>query len=150
MARVELVMDRDPPVIDVNKTVREVAILMSERQASHVIVLEKGRPVGMITSTDIIRRVVVNGLDPTKITARTIMSSPLYKVGPAMDIREAALTMSKYKLKRLVVVDENDNLLGLLTVESVALWLARAKGFKDPILNALCQYSEPPEETPYM
>lgn len=150
MARVELVMDRDPPVIDVNKTVREVAILMSERQVSHVVVLERGRPVGMITSTDIIRRVVVNGLDPTKITARTIMSSPLYKVGPATDIREAALTMSKYKLKRLVVVDENDNLLGLLTVESVALWLARAKGFKDPILNALCQYSEPPEETPYM
>jgi CBS domain-containing protein len=150
LAVVELIMDKDPPVISVDKTIREVAILMSERQVSHVVVLDGKKPVGIITSTDIVRRVVAAGLDPAKIAAKSVMSSPLYKVHPATSIEDAARTMSRFRLKRLVVVNEKDDLLGLLTVDQVALWLAKAKGFKDPILNALCQYSEPPEETPYM
>ncbi len=150
MVSVDEVMEKDPPTIEYLRTVREAAILMINRQAGHVIVTDKGKPIGILTSGDIVARVVASGLDPSKVIVKSVMSSPLYTVDKGDGLDVAAGIMAKYRIRRLVVLDEDGEISGLLTLDSIARWLAAERRFEDPLLNALGQYSRPPSEMPYM
>ena len=71
-----------PNVISVesSSTVRDAAQVMIERGIGSVIVTEAGRPVGIMTERDVLRRVVVKGLDPSKTKVEEVMSSPLVTI----------------------------------------------------------------------
>jgi malate dehydrogenase (oxaloacetate-decarboxylating) len=71
-----------PSVISVeaSSSVRDAAQVMIERGVGSVIVMEAGRPVGILTERDVLRRVVVKGLDPVKTKVGEVTSSPLVTV----------------------------------------------------------------------
>jgi len=150
MATVGEVMTRDPPSARPSMSLREAALVMASRQTGFLLVVEDGRPLGVLTSMDIIIRAVARGLDVDRTAVRTVMSSPPYTAGPSEPLENAAARMAKMKLRRLVVVDDEGRAVGVLTSDGIATWLAKAREFRDPLLNAICQYSEPPSEMPYM
>ncbi|WP_174448155.1 CBS domain-containing protein [Conexivisphaera calida] len=150
MALVEEVMTRSPPTVDPSKTLREAALLMASRQANFLLVVEDGRPLGIVTSMDMVVRGIARGLDVDRTPVRAVMSSPSYTASPTERLEEAAARMAKMRLRRLAVVDGEGHVVGVLTSDDIARWLAKTKGFQDALLNAICQYSEPPSEMPYM
>jgi len=109
------------PVRTVKETekVSEAARMMDKHEIGGVIVADrKGKPIGMITERDIVKRVVAKNLHPSKVKAASIMSKPLATISSNKDISEAAKTMSRLKIRRLAVMEET-KLVGVITSKDI-------------------------------
>jgi len=122
-----------------SSTVKELADQMNQHGRGAIIVVDSGKhPIGIITERDIVRRVVSAGRDPNKVTASDIMSKPVISVDPEMNIHNAALTMTKYKIRRLPVV--RDTILhGIVTAGDMAKMLY-GRSERDPTLAAMSRF----------
>jgi len=87
---------------------------MNKFDIGSVIVTASGRPVGIITETNIMRRIVGPRMDPATIWAKDIMTGPLITIDPNADLTEAAKIMAKNNINRLPVM-EGDKLVGLIS-----------------------------------
>ena len=114
------VMNENIMFVDENTTVDKIAEFMSKHHASCVIVKKKNSAVGIITDTDIIKKVVAKNLKPKNVKAKEIMSYPLIFVRPDDEIQVATTKMRMYNLSRVVVIDENKNLVGVVTADAIA------------------------------
>ena len=97
------------PVITVNEdsTVEEAAKLMAEYNIGCVIVTkDNGKPVGIITENDLVRRVVSKNLRPSEVKSKEVMSSPLITIDPEKTVMEPELIEIIEEKARI----ENDNL----------------------------------------
>jgi len=95
-------------------TVRKAAELMNKHEIGCLVVVKKGKPVGIVTETDMVKRVILKAVDPEKTKVSEIMSQPLVVGNPQMDIDEASKLMRKRKIKKLPVV-KRGRLVGLVT-----------------------------------
>lgn len=73
------------------------------------------RAMGIITERDIIHKALAKGKDPLKTAVEEIMSKPLRVIKPGTSIEEAAKAMRENKIKRLPVVDEENELIGIIS-----------------------------------
>ena len=94
------------------------------------IVLEDGKPVGIITPNDLIDKVLVNQKNPTSTSAKDIMSSPVTVIKADEDLKVASQIMTKNKYYSLPVVEANGKLMGLLTVHDVLTNMRSSKKSK--------------------
>jgi CBS domain-containing protein len=99
--------------------VTDVAALMKERNISGVVVCAGRVPVGVITDRDLRNKVVATGADPRQLAASSIMSAPLVTVREDEHVFEVVYKMSKHKIHRVVVVDGNGALCGVITDSDV-------------------------------
>ncbi len=108
------------PVVEADEsvTIVEVAKLMKKYNIGGVVIDSDGKPVGIITKTDIIYQVVANGSDPNKVRARDIMTSPLQTIEPDVLIEDALSKMNRLKISRLAVVHK-DKLMGIVTIKDI-------------------------------
>jgi CBS domain-containing protein len=93
------------------------ARIMGEERVGSLIVVERERPVGIVTERDLLSRVVAKGLAMERVSVRSCMSSPLITIDPSASIKEAAQTMMKKK-GRLAVFDRED-LVGIITASDL-------------------------------
>jgi len=109
------------PVIQVNhdKTVQEAAKIMVKNRVGSIIVVKKNNPIGIITETDINKKIVAPGRDPKKIKAEQIMSSPMVFSSPNDDVLTTVEKMKKYKIKRIPVVDKG-KIVGIVADTDIA------------------------------
>ena len=137
MSLVKDLMTKDVITIDLNKTIHEAAVLMSEKGIGSLVVTENDIPAGIITERDIVRRVVANKMPfDTKIS--DIMSKSLITIDPDSSLREAARLMRDYKIRRLPVTKEN-KLVGILVSSDFARHLSK-KTISEEILEAIARY----------
>jgi CBS domain-containing protein len=101
--------------VEVDVPIAKVAQTMRRKNVGCVVVCEKGRPVGVITEWDIMKKVVEKNQEPKRFLARDVMSAPLISVKKDTDAVEALRLMVKKKIRRLPVV-EGDRLLGIVTL----------------------------------
>jgi len=112
---VEDVMVDEVITVDADASVYEAVRLMNEHEIGCVIVILKGKPIGIITERDMLKRVLAKSVDPEKIKVSDIMSAPLIMGKPKMEIEDAATLMFKIKIKKLPVVHKG-KLIGLVTL----------------------------------
>ena len=117
--RVEDVMVKEVIEIDANVTIIEAAGVMNKFEIGCLIAVRKGKVSGILTERDLLKRVVAEGKDASKIKVRDIMTSPLVVAEPKMDLSEAVRLMFQMKIKKLPVV-EGKRLVGLLSLTDVA------------------------------
>jgi len=133
----ELLLVRDimvSPVISVGEedTIADVAKLMDEQGVGSVVVVShNGEPVGIITARDIVRKVVARGLDPAKVKASDVMSSPPIEIGADEDVREAARRMARFDVRRLIV-KHRGRMVGIVTSKDL---LAALPSLMDVVLE---------------
>ncbi|MDJ0273082.1 MAG: CBS domain-containing protein [Candidatus Caldarchaeum sp.] len=116
--RVRDVMSSPVVEADVEASAVEVAELMRRYGIGSVVISSQGKPVGIITKTDLVTKVVANGTDPNTVKARDIMNTPLQTVEPDVTIDDALSKMNKLKLSRLVVVYK-ERLAGIVTIKDI-------------------------------
>jgi len=112
---VEDVMVDEVVTIDEEATVGEAVELMNKHEIGCLIAMRKGKPSGILTERDLLKRVLAESRDPKKIKVLEVMSKPLVVGRPHMDVEDAARLMFKMKIKKLPVV-EKGRLLGLITL----------------------------------
>ena len=127
MSAVSEIMSKDIAVIELddNPSALDVSKAMAKSRAGAVIVLKRGDPVGIITERDLLKKVSARNKKPEDVSAKSIMSSPLITVKAFDSVDTAAEIMSKRKIKRLPVVEDDGSLAGMMSVSDFAKKLAR-------------------------
>jgi trk system potassium uptake protein TrkH len=119
--------------VEENATVTYAVNLLHSRKAETAIVITKeGKPVGIVTDTDILDKVVSRGEDSDFVNLKSIMSSPIITIPSSATVKQALDLMRKNKIKRLPVTAEkitekvghddisNGKIIGIVTQESLA------------------------------
>lgn len=123
MTEIRDVMKKDVVSVDEETSVLEAAKLMGERHLGSVVVTKDGKPTGIFTERDFLSKVIVEGRELDDVSVGSYASKPLITISPNFLLKEAASIMADMKVKRLVVMD-NDELVGIFTASDLALALA--------------------------
>ena len=113
-------------VSDSGKTAYDVADLMKRSRAGSVIVIDKKKqPVGIITERDMVKRVCFKNVSSSRIKVEDIMSSPLITIMCYDSIDTASRIMTRNNIKRLVVLEPDNRIVGVLSVSDITKHLAK-------------------------
>jgi len=105
--------------VDEDETIKEVAKLMEAQRLGCIIVTNKdSRPIGIITERDLVVRVLAKNKIPSKLTAKSVMTTPLVTIRPGETLANAARQMSRLNLRRLGVFYKGD-LVGIISSKDV-------------------------------
>jgi len=108
------------PVVTVSPDAKahNIATKMSSFGVGSLVLVQRGKPIGIITDTDLVEKVVVKNAKPDTLTASKISSSPLKTIDFMEDLPEAARLIRKQRVKRLGVV-RNGNLIGMISLSDI-------------------------------
>ncbi|MBL8498772.1 CBS domain-containing protein [Nitrosomonas sp. JL21] len=117
------ICNREVIVIQRDETTLEAAKLMRQYHVGAVIVVEaqNGRqiPIGIVTDRDLVVEVLAPELDNTVITVGDIMAPEIFTIKENMTTYEAIEYMRRKTIRRLPVVDDSGELVGMLTLDDV-------------------------------
>lgn len=113
------IMTRDVKVVREDTSMQEVIATMLKFDISSVVVVQKDRPVGLITHKDILEKVLQPELVPAALTARSVMSARLVTIGEEATLEEVARLMARKGFKKLPVVQDG-KLVGIVTSTDIA------------------------------
>ncbi len=112
---VKEVMTRDVCTARKDESLLNASRKMLEYGVGSIIIVEDGKPVGIVTERDILKKVVARNKVPSKVKLEEIMSSPLITIKPTTSLREATDIMRKRGIRRLPIIDDSGNLIGIIT-----------------------------------
>jgi CBS domain-containing protein len=121
--RVSEYCNREVVVLEQDESVTEAARIMREYHVGDVVVVrtQQGRnfPVGILTDRDIALEIVAKSADPQNVSARDAMSYELVTVNEDDDLMHAIEIMRDKGIRRLPVIDLDEALVGILTIDDV-------------------------------
>ena len=102
-------------------TLFDAAKTMMSRDLGWLPVADSGKVVGIITDRDITIRGVAGGLDARKTKVEDVMSKDVFCCSIDGTVEDAANMMEDEQVRRLVVVDENEKIAGVVSLADLAL-----------------------------
>jgi CBS domain-containing protein len=115
LPQVRQVMTADVVTVSPSMSVVEVAKEMIAREKGPLPVVEGGRVVAMVTDRDLVARVVAASRDPNTVRCEEIATRDLVTIRPDQDLQAARRLLAQHQLDRLLVVEEGDRLVGILS-----------------------------------
>jgi CBS domain-containing protein len=100
-----------------NDTIHDIAKKMKEGNIGSIVIMEKDKPVGIVTDWDIVSNAIVNDAKPSQIKAKDVMQE-IYTIESEESITEAARMLRKHNIKRLGVVYKS-RLVGIISSSDV-------------------------------
>ena len=110
--------------IDVESSVQEAAQYMVSQSIGSVLVKEFDEYVGIVTETDLTRKVLGKGLNPETTRVSEIMTSPILSMDCYLPVEEANRFMHKNKIRHLVVTEE-EKIVGILSVKDLVAYFSK-------------------------
>jgi CBS domain-containing protein len=103
-------------------TLRRAAQKMAQLEIGSLpIISDEGALLGIITDRDISCYAVAMGHDPNSTEVQKVMTKEVFTCLEDQDITNAASLMEDKHIRRLTVVNLNNDVVGLLTVDDLAL-----------------------------
>ena len=96
----------DLMTIEASTFIEEASKTMIDNNIGSIIVTVDGKPEGIITTSDMLARVIVAYKDPRLHLTKTIMSSPLISVSKDVGILDAMRVMRDKDIKHLLIKDD--------------------------------------------
>ena len=118
--RVRDVMTANPKTVSEKDSIRDVARIMAREDTGVVPVVEGKRIIGLITDRDIVVRLVAEGKDLANSRVKEVMSKSVRSVKEDTPINEVLDLMSNEKIRRVPVVNQNNELVGILSIGDIA------------------------------
>ncbi len=100
------------------RTVLEATQTMAEKRIGSLLVLEAGDMVGIVTETDVVRKVIAAGLPARSTSVGAVMNAPLIQIDINDTAREASRLMAEKRIRHLAVTEDN-KVVGLLSVRDL-------------------------------
>jgi CBS domain-containing protein len=96
--------------IEETTSVQEAAKKMKDKNVSSLVVVDmNGKPQGLVTERDLVRKVCINDVHTSTVTNKEIMSFPLITINATSSPSMAADIMLQNNVRHLLVVDDKDN-----------------------------------------
>ncbi len=105
------------------KSVRTLAMLMRDRHVGAVVIVEKSRPVGIVTDRDLVSRVVAAGRDPLGLTAKDVMTANVVVAREGTPVADATELMRAHGIRRVPVVNGRGRLVNVMTLDDLLVVL---------------------------
>jgi CBS domain-containing protein len=115
------IMTRGCECISPDRTLQEAAQRMKALDVGPLPVCGEDRLIGMITDRDIVLRAVAEGLDPKSVRVRDVMTPNVTWCLEDQDVAEAARLMRDKRIRRLVVLNRDKRLVGILSLGDLAV-----------------------------
>lgn len=122
MGQIRDIMEKNVITIGHDKTVLDAACLMKENEISFLVVLKNEEPIGVVTESDFVRKLVANDKVASKVPLSEIMSYKFRSVGSSTEIEDAVQKMLNNKIRRLLVVND-EKLVGVITQTDLTSFL---------------------------
>jgi signal-transduction protein with cAMP-binding, CBS, and nucleotidyltransferase domain len=97
-----------------NTASSDAARIMADSDADCILVIKNKKPLGIVTASDFLRRVVAEGKDASEIPLKDIMSTPVITIDMNKNLLDASTRLSVNEVKRLIVVD-GEEVAGIIT-----------------------------------
>jgi CBS domain-containing protein len=92
---------------------------MQQYNVGALVVVEGKQPVGIVTDRDLVVRALATEGAPQELEVRTVMSSNLVCVSEQTPLEYAVKLMRGYQIRRLVVVNEARELVGIFALDDM-------------------------------
>ncbi len=120
MKKLKDLMNRQFATVRPDAEVREVARLMKKQNVGFIPVCDEQRIHGIITDRDIVMRVLGDKMDVGTVKARDIMSKDVFWCFDDDSFETAAKLMQQHRVRRLLVLDHDGQLCGILSMSDIA------------------------------
>ena len=122
--------NREVVITGQNVSVTEAAMLMRQHHVGDLVVVEKQGektlPIGIITDRDIVVEVIAQKADPDSLIIKNIMSTGLITVEERETLLDTLALMQKQGVRRILVVDGQGSLQGILSADDAIELIAEA------------------------
>lgn len=117
------ICNRDVIVTRAEDTIQAVAQLMREYHIGDVVVVERRNdllvPIGIVTDRDVVVEVIATGVAPDAVSVGDIMSYELVTAHENDSLWDTLQRMRVNAVRRVPVIDEQDALVGILTLDDL-------------------------------
>lgn len=118
--QVKDIMSTDVATVEATDTIEQAAKLMEMHNVGSIPVTDHERVIGIITDRDIALRTVAHGQNGGRQRVGDIMSANPVVGTPDMDVHDAAGLMSRRKIRRLPIV-QNNALVGIVALGDISV-----------------------------
>jgi CBS domain-containing protein len=105
--------------VDLNTNAKAAGELMAKTRKDSLIIIKNNKPIGILTDSDLIKKVVAKNIKPTSVKVKDLMSRPLVSVKPEETILDASRKMKRSNIKRLPVISDG-KAVGLISTTDIA------------------------------
>ena len=117
----DIIGEREVFSVDKSATIQEVVEYVNEKHVGAVAVCDDNDLVGVFSERDLLRRVVLKGLDPTTEKIAKVMTKKVFHVSIDEEHNVAQALMLSKNIRHLVVVDEENRLCGFVSMRELLL-----------------------------
>lgn len=111
---INVIMSRDVTTLGPDESLKSAVNTMNSHNVSCIVIVKDGKPIGILTERDIIF-MKGNNVDFDTVLLQSVMRSPVIAVSEETEVPEAANLMVINGLRRLVVVDDEHKVIGIVT-----------------------------------
>ena len=122
MGQIRDIMEKSVVTIEYDKTALDAAHLISEKDVSFLVIMEKNIPVGVLSESDFVKRLAAVDKKASEVIVSEIMSSNFRWVKPETEIEDAIQKMLNNNIRRLIILD-NNKLAGVITQTDLTRFL---------------------------
>ena len=140
--QVSEVMTRNVEVISPDTTLQEAARKMKDLDVGPLPVCDGTRLQGMVTDRDITIRGTAEGFDPRTTKVTEVMTPDVVYCLEDQDVSDAVRIMEQQQIRRLVVLDRDKNLVGIVSLGDVAVDGAN-QGLAGEVLTQISEPAQP-------
>lgn len=114
------VMTRNPECVSEKDSIRDVARIMKNEDTGVVPVVDGRKIIGLITDRDIVVRGLAEGKNLESARVNELMTRSVRSVREDSTVNEALELMSSAEIRRVAVVNNNDELVGIVSIGDIA------------------------------
>lgn len=114
------VMTPDPECVSEKDSIRDVARIMKDADTGVVPVVDGKKIIGLITDRDIIVRGLAEGKNLENVRVNELMTRSIRSVREDSSVDEALELMGSAEIRRVPVVNQNDELVGIVSLGDIA------------------------------
>ena len=109
--------NREVVVTGRDTSIADAAQLMRREHVGDLVVVDGTEPVGLVTDRDIVVEVIAAGLDPETVTVMDVVTAAPELVEEDTDFWDALARMRRQGIRRLPIVNDRGNLVGIFTLD---------------------------------
>jgi CBS domain-containing protein len=115
------VMTANPECVSEKDSLRDVARIMKDKDTGVVPVVDGKKVIGLITDRDIVVRGLAEGKNLENASVNDLMTRSVRSVRDDSSVNDALELMTKAEIRRVPVVNSNDELVGILSLGDIAV-----------------------------
>jgi signal-transduction protein with cAMP-binding, CBS, and nucleotidyltransferase domain len=108
--------------VDRDVSVKTAALMMRDNGIGSIFVTSGEEIIGILTDTDLVRRVVATGADPMETSVEKIMSAPIASIEGNRTLLDANDLMAKQHIRHLGITKDGQ-MVGMISVRDLVVFL---------------------------